>query len=80
MFAQVGELDIQSHEHALFIFSRLRDLGIRVGKKILVSCGQDVMTQSNQNRLQMTGEILIQLELHCRVPVFQTLSCARSAA
>jgi hypothetical protein len=30
--------------------------------------------QFNQNRFQMTGEILIELELHCSVPVFQTLS------
>jgi len=48
------KLDVQSHEHALFLFSCLCNLGIGVGKKIFVSYRQDVVAQFNQNRFKMT--------------------------
>jgi hypothetical protein len=74
IFAQIGELDIEGQEHSVFMTGGASDLSIGSGEEIFVGRGQHVVTQFNQFRFEMPGEILIQLELHSSVPVFQTLS------
>ncbi len=74
ILAQVGELDVESQQHALFMLGGACDFGVGPGKQILVGRRQDIVTEFNQYRFEMAGEVLVQLELHSRVPVFQTLS------
>ena len=81
VLAQVGELDIQRQQHAVFIFGCACDFGYSGRERRFSSAAVRTSCPRLVNvGLQMPGEILIQFELHCRVPVFQTLSCARSAA
>ena len=49
-------------------------------EEIFIGGRQGVVSLRGQERFQMPGQVLIELELHAYVPVFQTLSCARSAA
>jgi hypothetical protein len=66
----VYERMVSSHDTAF----GASDIGVRAGQEILVGCGQDIVSQGCQCGFQVPGEILIQLELHSSVPVFQTLS------
>ena len=80
MPAQVGKLDIERQQHAFFDGSGAGDLRIGPGQEIFICGGKSVVPLGDQQRFQVTREVLIELELHAYVPVFQTLSCARSAA
>ena len=80
IFAQVGKLDIECQQDALFCGGGAGDFRIGPGEEVFIGGRQSIMSLSDQERFQMTGQVLIELELHAYVPVFQTLSCARSAA
>jgi len=76
---QIGKLKVQCQEDSIFLLGCRRDFSIGPAQKPLLSCGCHIMTKRGKKRPQMTGQILIELELHLAEETFQMLSRESSA-
>jgi len=74
MLAEVRELDVERQEDTTFPGCTCRNLDIRARQKILIRCGQYVVAQAGQDRLEVAGQVLIKFELHALTVVFHSPS------
>jgi hypothetical protein len=58
--------------------SRYLDVWMR--QQVFIGSGQHIMTQIDEDWLEVPGEVLIEFELHVLTAIFHTLSWANSAA
>lgn len=78
--AQVPKLQVECQKGPSSVFRGLPNLDIRPGEQPLVCNRFRIVTELPQDRLQMAGEILVELQLHGAVVSFHTFSLDSSAA
>ena len=80
VLAEIRKFDVQRQDDASFLRGTGGHLNVRTRQEIFLRCGSDIMAWSGQNRLQMTGEVLVELQFYASTAAFQRLSRARWAA
>ncbi len=80
VFAEVAELEVKRQKDPACFSRRATHLGIGPGEHSFVGGRFGVMAQEKQDRLEVAGEVLVELELHGDVLSFHTFSRESSAA
>jgi hypothetical protein len=79
MLAEVGELQIKRKNNPTLGLGGGGHIRIRTAEQSLIRGGGYVMAETREDRLEVTREILVEIEKHYAV-TFQTFSRANSAA
>ncbi len=77
---KVAEFEIESQKDSPFRLRGRSHDGVRFGQESLVGCGRHILLVLSQNRLEMPGEVLVQLQFHEPAATFQMFSRDSSAA
>jgi hypothetical protein len=80
ILAEIGEFDVQRQKNAVLAGGTSGHLDIRAGQQVFIRRSQYIMAESDQDRLEMAGEILVKLQSHVPTAVFHKPSWAKSAA
>jgi len=80
VFPKICEFYVKGEEYPRFFEGSRSNLRIGTGEQAFIRCCQHVVSEAGQNGLQMTGQVLVQFQLHAGTAVFQILSWDSSAA
>lgn len=80
VFAEIAEIEVKRRKDPACFSRRATHLGIGPGEHSFVGGRFGIMAQEKQDRLEVAGEVLVELELHGDVLSFHTFSRESSAA